>query len=351
LTTRYAPYADWQSIMDVEVLAQQPQERYWRTPEEIFLERKDADLPLAGLHIALDPGHLGGKWAAVEGRHFRIAEDDFYICEGDLALEVATLVRDQLEDLGAVVTLLRESAVPVNPKSPVDYLALAAEQVPLPKESSLEATVAYGYALRARALHLSIISGELVERTRVVNEVIQPDALISLHINAAQWPKVSEREIQEEGKAALQLVQSNHVHVLIFGCLSPKELEKGKQQAQLAKKLTNASGATERRLGDALATALAEATGLPAAKYSGTNAILLDSDQPYLFARNLLMLRMSDCPTALLEPYVANGVQAYARLQSALANRAAGEPLAEDDILVEYADAVVAGVLACYGSE
>jgi hypothetical protein len=100
-----------------------------------------------------------------------------------------------------------------------------------------------------------------------------------------------------------------------------------------------------------LATALAEATDLPAASYRRNNAILLSSQQPYLFARNLLLLRMAECPTVLLEPYVANSVGAYGRLQSALANRATGRALAEDDILLQYADAVVAGVRACYGQE
>ena len=53
----------------------------------------------------------------------------------------------------------------------------------------------------------------------------------------------------------------------------------------------------------------------------------------------------------LLEPYVANSMAAYPRLQAALANRAAGAALAADDILLEYADAVVAGVLACYADD
>ncbi len=145
-----------------------------------------------------------------------------------------------------------------------------------------------------------------------------------------------------------RLVSANNLHALIFGCMSARELSSGRQQAQLAVKLGNDSGEPERLLGNALVSALAEATDLPAATYQGRNAILLSSEQPYLFARNLLLLRMAECPTVLLEPYVANSVGAYGRIQSALADRAAGRSLAEDDILVEYADAVVAGVRACY---
>lgn len=353
LTTRYAPYANWQSQVDVDALAQLPEARYWRTAEEIALQRQVGDLPLAGLHLALDPGHIGGQWAAAEGRQFRIAEDDFYVREGELVLAVAELARAKLMALGAKVTLLREAAVRVNPNNPVDYLELAAEQVSPPKESSLSALWVYGRAIRARAIHLSIVKGDLMERARLVNQEIQPDALISLHINAAAWPteNESEGETSESGSAKFRLVDANNLHVLIFGCLSDEELQAENQLEQLVVKLTNGSGPAERLLGGALATALTEATELPAARYRRNNAILLSSQQPYLFARNLLVLRMAECPTVLLEPYVANSFGAYDQLQAALANRAAGRVLAEDDILLQYAEAVVAGVRTCYGQE
>ena len=351
LATRYAPYANWQSVVDVDALAQRAESRYWRTAEEIALQRGDGDLPLAGLHIALDPGHIGGQWAAAEGRQFRIAEDDFYVREGELVLAVAELARTKLMALGAKVTLLREAALRVNPNNPVEYLELAAEQVSPPNESSLSALWEYGCAVRVRAVHLSIVKGDLMERARLVNREVQPDALISLHINAAAWPTENESEASDSGNAMLRLVDANNLHVLIFGCLSDDELLAENQLEQLAVKLTNGSGPAERLLGGALATALAEATDLPAASYRRNNAILLSSQQPYMFARNLLLLRMAECPTVLLEPYVANSVGAYGRLQSALANRATGRALAEDDILLQYADAVVAGVRACYGQE
>lgn len=362
LSTRYAPYANWQAVLDVDVLARQPASRYWKTPEEVISQRVDGDLPLAGLHLALDPGHVGGQWAADEGRHFRISEGDFYVREGELVLEVAKRVRSQLEALGAEITLLREANIRVNPKHPIEYLELAATQVSAPKEMSLDAYRVYGRALRDRAVRLSIVTGDLAERARLVNEEIQPDALISLHVNAAAWPTAARPSMEQtqssgsEGGAcghpvvpARQLVTTNNLHALIFGCMSAQELSSARAQEQLVVKLSNGSGEPERLLGNALVSALAAATDLPAATYEGRNAILLSSEQPYLYARNLLLLRMSECPTVLLEPYMANSVPVYERIQSALANRSAGLELAEDDILVEYANAVVAGVLACYG--
>ncbi len=69
----------------------------------------------------------------------------------------------------------------------------------------------------------------------------------------------------------------------------------------------------------------------------------------YLWARNLLLLRLVECPVILLEPYVANSGQAYPRLQAAIKARAEGRDPEANDLLVEYADAVVQGVLSVYG--
>lgn len=360
LSTRYAPYADWVSAVELEPLVDLETDNYWRSVGVIQSARAEDALPLAGLHLAIDPGHIGGRWAAYEWRDFAVTEEDYRVREGELVLEVAQRVRVKLQALGAEVTLLRETFEPLNPKSPVDYLERASREVPLPKGASLSEWFDYGQAIQFRAIQHAIIEAELLERARLVNEVIQPDALISLHINAAPWPAVATKPQQSESGSEgesekllaapkLQLVDSNHVHVLIFGCLSDKELGSARQRASLLTKLTNGSGDEERLLGRALGAALAEATALPPSKYWGTNAVLLDPDAPTVWARNLLLLRMVECPTVLLEPHVANSKAAYARIQKALAARTAGAAPDADDILVEYADAVVAGVRQMYG--
>ena len=60
--------------------------------------------PLAGFHIALDPGHLGGTWAQMEERWFKI-DDAPPVQEGDMTLRVARLLAPRLESLGAKVSL------------------------------------------------------------------------------------------------------------------------------------------------------------------------------------------------------------------------------------------------------
>ena len=53
----------------------------------------------------------------------------------------------------------------------------------------------------------------------------------------------------------------------------------------------------------------------------------------------------------MLEPYLANSRNSYSWLQNSLVNRAKNFPVSEDDILVEYADAFVDGVLRAYGRQ
>jgi hypothetical protein len=255
------------------------------------------------------------------------------------------LVRVELEELGAEVSLLREGTVPLNPKPPEAYFSEAAARVEPPEDISLAALVDYGRALQRSMLRLHAVTGELAERARLVNEEIRPDALLSLHINAAPWPAGG------EGEASYVLVDSNHTHVLIFGCLSDAELSVPLQRKQMRTKMTNGSGKIERRLGGALAESLGEVTSLPPSKYGGRNAIRLEGETPYLWARNLMLLRYVECPVVLLEPYIANSKGTYPRIQQALQTRHAGKQPEEDDILVEYARAVVRGVIRVYGPE
>lgn len=341
LATRYAPYADWASWLKPAAITEKASPGWWQTPEAIRRGRSKADRPLSGLRLALEPGHIGGFWAEWEGRHFRMEESDYWVREGELVLEVAQRATAELRRQGAQVDLLRNRSAPLNPKTFQDYWAAAQAESTPPTDVSLEAQLAHALAVRDRAMRKAIITGELAERARLVNEAIRPDAFISIHINAAPWPAVERK----------QLVDSDHAHVLIFGSLLAEELAAPEQRARLMKKLTNGSGPIESELGEAMGEALAEATRLPASNYSGNNAVRLEGRSDYLWARNLMLLRLVDCPAVMLEPYIANSDSTYPRIQEALRARAHHEPLSKDDILIEYADAMVAGVNRAYAGQ
>mgnify|MGYP001545293081 CR=1 FL=1 len=87
-----------------------PGARYWRTRAE--LGPAPANEPLAGVRIALDPGHLGGAWGPMEARSFTM-DDQPPVQEGDLTLRVAQLLTPKLEALGAQVAFVRDKAGPL----------------------------------------------------------------------------------------------------------------------------------------------------------------------------------------------------------------------------------------------
>src|SRR6266480_177259 len=58
-----------------------PVPRLWRSAKS--LPRAKPERPLSGLRIALDPGHLGGRWAKMEERWFQVG-NSAPVQEGDL---------------------------------------------------------------------------------------------------------------------------------------------------------------------------------------------------------------------------------------------------------------------------
>ncbi|MCB1093487.1 MAG: hypothetical protein KDL87_18260, partial [Verrucomicrobiae bacterium] len=80
-------------------------ERYWQTPWQFSTRPANDHRPLQGIHIAIDPGHIGGRWADAEQRYYKIGEDTIPVQEGDLTLETARCLERNLRALGAKVTL------------------------------------------------------------------------------------------------------------------------------------------------------------------------------------------------------------------------------------------------------
>lgn len=343
LETRYFPFAK-SEISEFQLKATQtdtPEQSWWRTAEEIRAARSDSARVLEGLRLVLDPGHIGGEWAAIEARHFKMYPDDFWVREGELALEVAQRVQADLEAMGAKVWLTRNESRPVNRKVAADYCQQALQDVEPPALSDLSQLEQYYQQVYDRACRLAYVLGDIAARARWINEEIRPDAVVSIHFNAAAWPSGD----------VLTLVDSNHLHVLIFGAVTLAEAKLESQMPAILKKVINGSGSEEMLLGKAVVTRLKEATQLPATNYSGDNAVLVEGSDGYVWARNLMLLRMTECPTVLLEPYIANSVEVYPRIQKALEARKRGGALPPDDIILEYARAVVAGVRDVYGPQ
>ncbi|MBA3651882.1 MAG: N-acetylmuramoyl-L-alanine amidase, partial [Chthoniobacterales bacterium] len=168
-----------------------PVPRWWAVPGALPNEARTAG-PLAGFHIALDPGHLGGTWAQMEERWFRIG-DAPPVEEGNMTLQVARLLKPRLQSLGAKVSLVREKAEPVTPYRPSDFEEIARqlllrtgvkdarENFDGPADPEKEQTIAWQREL------LFYRNSEIRRRASVINHRLQPDLVLCLHFNAEPW--------------------------------------------------------------------------------------------------------------------------------------------------------------------
>jgi len=302
---------------------------YWRS--RAALPPEEPGKPLAGLKIALDPGHLGGYWARMEERWFQIGSSK-PVTEGDMTLAVAKLISIRLQALGAQVYFTRSKPAPTTTLRPGGLKKAASASL------AVKGTPATEFSLQKESERLFYRVGEIRRRGKLVNENIRPDVVICLHFNAEEW-----------GDAANpKLVDQNHLHFLIAGALSSGELAYEDQRHDMLIKLLNRSYSEEIALTDVMAQKMAEATGLPPYRYEGSSATRVNAN-PYVWARNLLANRLFICPVVYAEPYVMNSRNVFARIQAGdYEGRKNFGGVMRKSIYREYADAIVDGLIAYY---
>ncbi|MFM8458349.1 MAG: N-acetylmuramoyl-L-alanine amidase, partial [Chthoniobacterales bacterium] len=252
---------------------------------------------LRGLRIALDPGHLGGEWARMEERWFQIGNNK-PVTEGDMVLDVAKLLKSELERRGASVSLTRSSSKPATNVRPGQLRPQAAASL---RDQGRSVNPA---SLKSESERLFYRTAEIRSRARKVNSQLKPDLVLALHFNAEEWGN----------PARPTLTEINHLHLLVSGCYSARELEYEDQRYDLMVKLLNRSYDKEVSISRAVAQSMARATGLPPYTYTSDSAINVGGS-PYVWARNLLANRLFECPVVYLEPYVMNNREVHDRVQ------------------------------------
>jgi hypothetical protein len=299
--------------------------------------------PLAGFHIALDPGHLGGTWAQMEERWFKIG-DAAPVQEGDMTLRVAQLLKSRLESLGAKISMLRETTEPITPYRPSDFEEIARqllekdgitdprENFDGPADPEKEHTIAW------QREQLFYRNSEIRRRASLVNYRLQPDLVLCLHFNAEPWGDPNHPT----------LVTKNHLHLLVNGGYLPAELELDDQRFEMLQKLLSHAFPEELALAETIARTMAKKTGLASYQYKTGNATHVGASG-YVYARNLLATRLYRCPTVYLEPYVMNSRPVFVRVK---AGDYEGQRLVagkrKPSIYREYVDGVVDGLLAYF---
>ncbi|MGE9268115.1 MAG: N-acetylmuramoyl-L-alanine amidase [Verrucomicrobiales bacterium] len=248
----------------------------WRDPSQ--LPPAPAGKALAGIHIALDPGHIGGDFAQIEERHLVYGDHD-PIREGEMTLLTCQKLKPLLENLGATVTLVRSENQPVTSARPANFHNAA---TPL-----------------KLAERLFYRTAEILARAELVNQTIQPDLVLCLHFNASASPVP---------------LPGQDFHLLLNGTYHSSELVHDDERFQMLARLLSRTYEAELPLARHFITAFQNHTGLPAYQYPASNPFAQNLDaNPYLWARNLLANRSYHCPVLFFEPYTMNSPDFIAR--------------------------------------
>jgi len=313
-----------------------PRQLYWK----LIQARPAGAPPLSGLKIALDPGHLGGKWAHMEERWFQVGAGTVPVAEGDMTLLTARLLAAKLRAAGAEVVFAHNNPEPLTKLRPADLRDAAREQL---RRQGM-AFLRDGYGGAADPLRMNSIqwtsellfyrTAEIQARAQLVNDVLKPDIVLCMHYNAEAWGDPAKPE----------LVPKNHMHLLVNGCYSAQELALDDVRYSMLVKLLSRTYSEELPLANHIANALAAATGLPPYQYTTPNAIRV-GDNPYVWARDLLANRLYECPVVYIEPYVMNSREVWDRVQAGnYEGRKLIDGKVRESIYEEYANAVLAGL-------
>jgi N-acetylmuramoyl-L-alanine amidase len=305
-------------------------DRSWQSVDD--LPPATRKKPLTGLRIAIDPGHIGGEFAKMEERWFKIG-DNKPVIEGELTLTTAKIIKRQLRALGAKTYLVRGSNEPVNPNRPEFYRDLA-----IAKAKSLgktdEATI---QRFQKKFFYLT---GEIRARARRINLAFRPDLVLCLHYNAESWADPNNPT----------LTANNHYHILLHGALTASELAHDDERFEMLTKILQHNHDEEQGLGIALSQSFAKITGLPAYEYEPHSSRARKiSGADGLWARNLLANRIYHCPVIFLEPYVMNNREVHDRVQ--LGNYKGTRTVngvTRQSLQQEYANAVTEGLKNYY---
>ncbi len=313
--------------------------RYWRLLEA--LPPGENGKPLAGLRIALDPGHIGGPYGSMEQRSFYY-EGGAPIQEGDMTLKVALHLEQRLVSMGAKVWLTRSEAVPATKETVESLMPAAYKKLTGNKEGRGNTNIQLQpRKIRSLSELLFYRVSEIRARADRINQQFQPDLVLALHFNASSWINGEKSNYSRE----------NHFHILVNGAYSREELSYDDVRFEMLVKLLSGTAQAEIAVGEALIPTMAAANGLPPFIYHTPNAAKVGVS-PYLWARNLLANRLYQCPVIYLEPYVLNNREVAQRVRAGDYEgwrEVAG--VRRRSLVKEYADGVIEGLLDYYGRQ
>ena len=320
----------------------------------------DPVLPLKGLRIALDPGHIGGDWAQLEARYFKLGNDP-PVEEATLNMITCDRLAERLQADGAEVVWAKHSYEPVTPLRPASLRreAIAALGKPRetksqdapekpsllfgipifgsPKKGGSQALIEWRIENEAALLFYRV--AEIRARAEVVNK-LHPDLTICVHYNADDWGDPDHPT----------LIGRSRLVIFTNGAYEKSELVNDDTKYDLLRKLLDRTAVQEERGCALVGQEMLDAFKYPPDTFIGTYFAHHVTDVPSVYARNLLANRIYHGPVIYCEGPYMNARDAYYRIIAGdyLGMRTIqGQNVAS--IYREYAAGVEKGVLTYFG--
>lgn len=278
----------------------------------------DPQRPLDGIKIALDPGHIGGDWAKLEARYFKLG-DDPPVEEARLNLITCQILAERLEADGAQIvwakhgyepttderpdTLHREAIAALSPSGAAPPSSEEVFGLPVSRKRSTRGTLQYTEnRIDEEAALLFYRSAEIRARADLVNRA-HPDLTICVHYNADDWGNPDHPTLSG----------SSRLIIFVNGCYEKSELAYGDIRYDMMRKLLDRDAAAEERGCDLVGREMLEALGYPPDNFNTSFARQI-TDVPSVYTRDLLASRLYHGPVIYCEGPYMNARDAYYRI-------------------------------------
>jgi len=319
----------------------------------------DPARPLKGIRIALDPGHIGGDWAQLEARYFKL-DGDPPVEEAKLNLITCERLAERLQADGAQIVWAKHDYEPVTHLRPDDLhreaiaaLALSGHAsstgsgytpsflfgIPLPRTPRFSGQSATQSRIDNEAALLFYRVAEIRARGDVVNRQ-HPDLTICVHYNADDWGDPDHPTLTAQSRLV----------IFTNGAYEKSELAYDDYKYDMLRKLLDRTAAQEERGCALVGQAMLDTLKYPPENYPGTYFAHHVTDVPSVYARDLLANRIYHGPVIYCEGPYMNARDAYYRIIAGdyLGLRAI-QGRSVPSIYRDYAAAVEKGVLKYFG--
>jgi len=317
----------------------------------------DPARPLKGIKIALDPGHIGGDWAKLEARYFKLG-DDPPVEEAKLNMITCQRLAERLEADGADIVWAKRGYEPTTSLRPesLHREAIAALALSGPRAASYTPSYLFGIEMPRISGHrndqdvttaridyeaalLFYRVAEIRARGNIVNEQ-HPDLTICVHYNADDWGNPDHPT----------LVEQSRLVIFVNGAYERKsELSYDDYKYDLLRKLLDRTAVQEERGCALVGQEMLDTFQYPPEQYVGYFAHHVTS-VPSVYARDLLANRIYHGPVIYCEGPYMNARDAYYRI---IAGDYLGQRVIQGrsyaSIYRDYAASVERGVLKYFG--